>query len=127
MLTQQKQAPVRPAAPDAVPLVVDLDGTLIFSDLLWESLVLFLKKSFLRAWLLPVWVTGGKAAFKERLAAEVELDPAALPYDRALIELIRDEREQGREVVLATGSHARFAGFIADHLDLFDRVLATPT
>jgi 4-hydroxybenzoate polyprenyltransferase/phosphoserine phosphatase len=125
MLTEKKQAPVRPAAPDAVPLVVDLDGTLIFSDLLWESLVLFLKKSFLRAWLLPVWVTGGKAAFKERLAAEVELDPAALPYDRALIELIRDEREQGREVVLATGSHARFAGFIADHLDLFDRVLAT--
>jgi 4-hydroxybenzoate polyprenyltransferase/phosphoserine phosphatase len=125
MLTKQKQAPVRPAAPDAVPLVVDLDGTLILSDLLWESLVLFLKKSFLRAWLLPVWVTGGKAAFKERLAAEVELDPAALPYDRALIELIRDEREQGREVVLATGSHARFAGFIADHLDLFDRVLAT--
>jgi 4-hydroxybenzoate polyprenyltransferase/phosphoserine phosphatase len=113
------------AAGVAVPLVVDLDGTLIFSDLLWESLVLFLKQGFLRAWLLPLWLLKGKAAFKARLAAEVELDPAALPYDRALLALIHDEREQGREVVLATGSHARFAGFIAQHLDVFDRVLAT--
>jgi 4-hydroxybenzoate polyprenyltransferase/phosphoserine phosphatase len=125
MLKEQEQAASRPAARGAVPLVVDLDGTLIFSDLLWEALVLFLKKSFLRAWLLPVWVSQGKAAFKEKLAAEVELDPAALPYDRALIELIREERAQGREVVLATGSHARFAGFIAQHLGLFDRVMAT--
>jgi 4-hydroxybenzoate polyprenyltransferase/phosphoserine phosphatase len=125
MLKEKEQSAVRRAALDAVPLVVDLDGTLIFSDLLWEALVLFLKKSFLRAWLLPVWLMQGKVAFKERLAAEVELDPAALPYDRKLIELIRDEREQGREVVLATGSHTRFAGFIADHLKLFDKVLAT--
>jgi 4-hydroxybenzoate polyprenyltransferase/phosphoserine phosphatase len=115
----------QPATSAAVPLVVDLDGTLIFSDLLWESLVLFLKKSFLRAWLLPLWLARGKAAFKAALAAEVELDPAALPYDRALIELMREERAKGREVVLATGSHARFAGFIAGHLALFDRVLAT--
>jgi 4-hydroxybenzoate polyprenyltransferase/phosphoserine phosphatase len=123
-MLKEHAAPL-PAPTAAIPLVVDLDGTLIFSDLLWESLVLFLKKSFLRAWLLPLWVSKGKAAFKARLAAEVELDPAALPYDRALIELIREERARGREVVLATGSHTSFAGFIATHLDLFDRVLAT--
>ena len=107
------------------PLVVDLDGTLIHSDLLWESVVLFLKKNILRAWLLPVWLFSGKAAFKERLAHEVELDPAALPYDPAVLALVRAERARGRSVVLATGAQRIFAEQVAAHLGLFDLVLAT--
>jgi 4-hydroxybenzoate polyprenyltransferase len=116
---------VRAPNPGAVPLVVDLDGTLTYSDLLWEALVLFLKNSLLRAWRLPLWLCAGKAGFKERLAAGVELDPAALPYDRVLLALIQSERRQGREVVLATGSPRRLAERVATHLGLFDRVLAT--
>ncbi|QOY93856.1 UbiA family prenyltransferase [Massilia sp. UMI-21] len=107
------------------PLVVDLDGSLIHSDLLWEAIVLFLKKNILRAWLLPFWLLAGKAAFKERLAREVELDPAALPYDAVVLALVRAERERGRRIVLATGSQRRFAEQIAGHLGLFDLVLAT--
>jgi 4-hydroxybenzoate polyprenyltransferase len=107
------------------PLVVDLDGTLIHSDLLWEAIVLFLKKRFLQAWLLPLWLFRGKAGFKEKLAGAVELDPAALPYDRTLLALIATERAQGRLIVLATGSQRRFAELVAGHLKLFDHVLAT--
>lgn len=112
-------------APDALPLVVDLDGTLIRSDLLWESLVLFLRKHFWRAWLLPLWLLKGKAAFKERVAREITLDPAALPYDKALLALIRNEREYGRTTVLATGAQRRLAEQVAAHTGLFDVVLAT--
>lgn len=111
--------------PGQPPLVIDLDGTLILSDLLWEAIVLFLKKNLLRLWLLPVWVMQGKTAFKSRLAHEVEIDPAALPYDRELLRFIEEQKAQGRAVVLATGSHSRFAHFIASHLQLFDLVLAT--
>lgn len=107
------------------PLVVDLDGTLIHSDLLWESIVLFLKKNILRAWLLPVWLFAGKAAFKDKLAREVDLDPAALPYDPAVLALVRAERARGRSIVLATGAQRRFAEQVAAHLGLFDLVLAT--
>jgi 4-hydroxybenzoate polyprenyltransferase len=107
------------------PLVVDLDGTLIHSDLLWESIVLFLKKHFLRAWQLPLWLLLGKAGFKEKLAHEVELDPAALPYDQTVLELVKAARARGRTVVLATGSQRIFAEQIAAHLGLFDLVLAT--
>lgn len=107
------------------PLVVDLDGTLIHSDLLWESIVLFLKQNILRAFLLPFWLLSGKAGFKERLAREVELDPAALPYDPAVLALVRAERARGRSIVLATGAQRRFAEQVAAHLDLFDLVLAT--
>lgn len=107
------------------PLVVDLDGTLIHSDLLWESVVLFLKKNILRVWLLPFWLLLGKAGFKERLAHEVELDPAALPYDKTVLTLVEAERARGRTIVLATGAQRRFAEQIAAHLGLFDLVLAT--
>lgn len=107
------------------PLVIDLDGTLIHSDMLWESIVLFLKKNFLRIWQLPFWLFLGKAGFKERLANEVELDPAALPYDKTVLELIARARAEGRMVVLATGTQRRFAEQIAAHLGLFDQVLGT--
>lgn len=107
------------------PLVVDLDGTLIHSDMLWESIVLFLKKNFLRAWQLPLWLFLGKAGFKERIASEVDLDPAALPYDKAVLALIAQARTEGRSVILATGTQRRFAEQIAAHLGLFDQVLAT--
>jgi len=109
----------------ARPLVIDLDGTLIHSDLLWESIVLFLKHHFLRAWQLPLWLFLGKAGFKERIAREVELDPAALPYDKTVLALIAQARAAGRTVVLATGAQRRFADLIAAHLGLFDQVLAT--
>lgn len=109
----------------AVPLVVDLDGTLIHSDLLWEALVVFLGRRFLQIWLLPLWLLLGKAGFKAKLAAAVEIDPAALPYDRALLAEIAVQRGLGRPIVLATASQRRFAESIAGHLQLFDRVLAT--
>jgi 4-hydroxybenzoate polyprenyltransferase len=107
------------------PLVIDLDGTLIYSDLLWEALLLFLKQRFWQAWRLPGWLLLGKAGFKDKLAAHVAIDPAALPYDQRLLGHIRDERARGRTIVLATGSQRAYAEAIAAHLQLFDLVLAT--
>lgn len=107
------------------PLVVDLDGTLIHSDLLWEALLLFIRTRFLELWRLPFWLLGGKAAFKHKLAQAVSPDPATLPYDQTLLALLAAERAQGRILVLATGSERRFADSIAAHLGLFDHVHAT--
>jgi 4-hydroxybenzoate polyprenyltransferase len=107
------------------PLVVDLDGTLIHSDLLWEALVLFIRTRFLELWRLPFWLLSGKAGFKQKLAHAVMPDPATLPYDRTLLALLAAEREQGRILVLATGSERRFAESVAEHLGLFHHVHAT--
>jgi 4-hydroxybenzoate polyprenyltransferase len=128
MLKEEKQVATSlhgTAGAGILPLVVDLDGTLIHSDLLWESLVLFLRRHFLRLWLLPLWLFHGKAGFKDRIAREVEIDPSALPYDKALLALIRKEREDGRTVVLATGAQHRLAEQVAAHTQAFDLVLAT--
>lgn len=115
---------MRPA-PALPPLVVDLDGTLIHSDLLWETLLLFLKTRLPQAWRLPFWLLLGKAGFKEKLALAVDIDPLTLPYDQLLLAQLASARAQGRLTVLATGAQRRCADAVARHLGLFDRVLAT--
>lgn len=108
-----------------VPLVVDLDGTLLRSDLLVETACALARQHPLQMFQLPVWLTQGKARLKARLATACSLNVAALPYDPDVIELIQKARDHGRTVVLATASHQMLAEQIAAHLQLFDLVLAT--
>lgn len=108
-----------------VPLVVDLDGTLLRTDLLHESTLLLLRGEPLRLFNLPLWLARGKAAMKREIAARVSIDAAGMPYHDELVDWIRSERERGRRVVLATASDQRLADAVADHLNLFDEVIAS--
>ncbi|WHZ24552.1 MAG: Integral membrane protein [Nitrospira sp.] len=102
------------------PLCVDLDGTLVKTDLLWESLLALLKQSPFLLFQLPFWLLKGRAYFKHEIARRVTLDVATLPYHQELIEFLSNERRAGRELVLATASHITFARAVAAHLRLFD-------
>ena len=108
-----------------VPLVVDLDGTIVRSDVMLESLLLLAKGAPLR--LIPAlsWLAQGRASFKKRLAQTIEPDVATLPYDRDLIAWLEEEKRRGRKLVLATGADASVAGEIGKHLGLFDLVFAS--
>jgi hypothetical protein len=64
----------------ATPLCVDLDGTLIKTDMLWECVALLLKQQPWALALIPFWLLRGRAYLKQRLAARVTLRPATLPY-----------------------------------------------
>lgn len=108
-----------------LPLVVDLDGTLLRSDLLIESGILFLRTRPFGVFTVLQWLSQGKAALKGRLAHATDVDVAALPYERTVLDFIEQERGRGRRVVLATASHRKFADRVAAHLGLFDRVIAT--
>lgn len=107
------------------PLVVDLDGTLLRSDMLMETGMAFMRNqpaNFIR----PLkWLLQGKTSLKQGLAQNSEIDVSLLPYDPAVIELIEVERQTGRTIILATATHHSLADQIAGHLKLFDRVLAT--
>ena len=107
------------------PLVVDLDGTLLRSDLLLETGVAFVRCHPLSVFKPLMWLAKGKAALKEGLARETNIDVSVLPYDSQVIELIQAQRLSGRTIVLATASHRSLAERIADHLQLFDVVLAS--
>jgi hypothetical protein len=81
---------------NAIPLAVDLDGTLIATDLLWEGVFLLLRKNPLYLFMIPVWLLSGPARLKQELAARIELDPASLPYRDKLVERLREERRAGQ-------------------------------
>jgi 4-hydroxybenzoate polyprenyltransferase/phosphoserine phosphatase len=111
--------------PDPKIICVDLDGTLVRSDTLWEQVALLLKTRLLLVFLLPIWLLRGKAQLKAQIARRVSLDPAALPYHEPLIAYLRQRRAAGDHLVLATGANQAVARAVAEHLDLFDEVLAS--
>ncbi|MCA1989434.1 MAG: UbiA family prenyltransferase [Desulfarculus sp.] len=111
--------------PDPKIICVDLDGTLVRSDTLWEQVALLLKTRLRLAFLLPIWLLRGKAHLKARIARLVNLDVAALPYHEPLIAHLRQRRAAGDHLVLATGANQAVARAVAEHLDLFDEVLAS--
>jgi 4-hydroxybenzoate polyprenyltransferase/phosphoserine phosphatase len=102
------------------PLVVDLDGTLIRSDLLVESFFAYLGAEPLRVLSLATALRRGKAPFKADIARRVAIDPAHLPYDERVLSLIRDARDNGGRVFLASASNERYVRDVAEHLGLFD-------
>jgi 4-hydroxybenzoate polyprenyltransferase/phosphoserine phosphatase len=107
------------------PLVVDLDGTLLHSDMLLETGLQFLRQQPWQA-LRPLrWLLAGKVRLKQELAQRSAIDVTTLPYNQAVLALLQAERARGRRIVLATASHMLLARRIADHLQLFDEVLAS--
>ena len=108
-----------------VPLCVDLDGTLLRSDLLVEALFALLVQNPLAALRVPFWLLDGKARLKTEIARRTDIDIASLPYNQRLLEYLQEQRSAGRRLVLATASPARYANQVAEHLGLFDEVMAT--
>ncbi len=110
---------------DPVPLIVDLDGTLIDGDTLHLSLAQLVRE---RPWVapaLPFVVLSGRARFKAYVSDRVRLDPVALPYRNDVVAFVRQERPVRRQVVLATAAHRRIADSVASHLGVFDSVIAS--
>lgn len=105
------------------PLCVDLDGTLLRSDILYESLLALLAHNPLYVFLVPFWLLKGKAYVKRQLASRVQLPAAILPYDERVLEILRTTTQRPR--VLCTASDRLLVQPIADHLDLFEEVMAS--
>lgn len=105
---------------DAPVLVVDLDGTLVRSDMLHESFW----SAFGRNWRSPfralAALMGGRAALKRLLSEESHVDVATLPYDDAVLDHIRDWRAEGGRTALVTAADQALADRVSAHLGLFD-------
>ena len=89
----------------AVPLVVDVDGSLVRGDLLTEGLLRLFADSPAKSFALPFWLAGGRAPLKRWLAQQTGTLPAAtLVLNPAVLEEIDTAKQAGREVWLASGS-----------------------
>lgn len=109
----------------SVPLAVDLDGTLIKTDSLLESLILLFKSNPFFFLLTGIWLARGRAHLKSQVARRVTLDISSLPYNLDVLHFLRDQHHDNRILILATGADEHIAQQIADYLHIFDRVMAS--
>ncbi|ROL56319.1 prenyltransferase, partial [Bacteroidetes/Chlorobi group bacterium ChocPot_Mid] len=107
------------------PLCVDLDGTLVSTDTLMESILIAVKRKPLLLMLLPFWLMKGRAYLKKRVSENASIDAALLPYKEQIINYIKSEKDKGREIVLATATDRKIALAVSSYLNLFDKVIAT--
>jgi 4-hydroxybenzoate polyprenyltransferase/phosphoserine phosphatase len=110
---------------DQTTLCVDLDGTLIRTDVLFESVCALLGQNVLYVLLLPFWLLRGKVYLKQQIASRVELRVELFPYNEVFIEYLKEQKAAGRRLVLASASHTKYVSGIAEHVGIFDDVIAT--
>ena len=113
-------------------IVSDLDGTLLKTDMLYESFISDLSHNPLVLFLCIYWfLIGGKSLLKSKLAHKLidnpkyKFDPQILPYNHEVLDYLKAEKDKGAKIVLATATHELIAQKIADELKIFDDVLAT--
>jgi len=115
-----------PRAPGTdVPLVVDVDGTLIRTDLLHEAALQFVARHPLESWRLVTWTLAGKATLKTSLAGRVDCGSDTLPLCDEVVEAIRSAQAEGRPVYLASASDRRYVEAIAARIGGIAGVFAT--
>jgi 4-hydroxybenzoate polyprenyltransferase/phosphoserine phosphatase len=102
------------------PLVVDLDETLVQTNLLLESLFAYISTNPFRATKVLGSFLQGRAQLKADVARDTPIDAALLPYNEHVLSLIEDARNSGCEVYLASTSNERYVEAVARHLSLFD-------
>ncbi|HUB86350.1 MAG TPA: apolipoprotein N-acyltransferase, partial [Verrucomicrobiae bacterium] len=108
-----------------IPLVVDLDGTLIRTDLLWESIARLLRRNPFSIFQILFWWMRGRAFLKKKLSARIKIDPATLPCNEKFLAWLREQKSGGRKIILATASDLEMALPVANHFGLFDEVLGS--
>jgi len=94
------------AAQGEVPLCVDLDGTLVKSDTLVDAVLLLVRQQPASPLQWPGWLAKGKAGFKREVTSRAVVDVEHLPYNRRLLEYLREEHARGRRIYLATAADA---------------------
>lgn len=110
---------------DAPALYVDLDGTLLRTDLLLESVLAVARNEPLKLLALPGWLLKGPAALKLLAHRNGPVSVATLPYNTALIDYLKQQKLSGRRIYLATAANERLAKRVAAHLGFFDGVIAS--
>jgi 4-hydroxybenzoate polyprenyltransferase/phosphoserine phosphatase len=107
------------------PLCVDLDGTLVKSDTLLDTVIVLARQNPSALLSFPKWIAAGKASFKRKVSTLAPIDVVHLPYNQPLLEYLRQQHAEGREIYLATGADTLLAERVAAHLGVFAGVLAS--
>ncbi len=108
-----------------IPICVDLDGSLVRSDTLLEGLLILIKSKPWLLLILPLILLQGRLKFKQWISAQTQINPESLPFHEPLLSWLRQQKVQGRRLVLATASIQSVADQVAGHVGIFDEVIAS--
>lgn len=111
--------------PEEKPLCVDLDGTLVRTDLLFESALVLLKRNPFLVLLMPWWLVQGRAFLKREIARRAQLKIKSLPFNSEFLAWLQREHSRGRKIVLATATDEILARQVAAHCGVFAEVMAS--
>ncbi|MEO0367785.1 MAG: haloacid dehalogenase-like hydrolase [Pseudomonadota bacterium] len=110
---------------EAVPIVVDLDGTLVREDTLYVfAFQLLLRKPWV-FFILPFKLLKGKAAMKAYMNTALAFNPSSLSFNQALIDWLRERKQAGHQIALCTASSQTVADITAAKVDVFDQVFGS--
>lgn len=124
MASTEMDPRTRAVAGAVPPLCVDLDGTLIRSDLLVESALALITRQPLMGFAMLSWLLQGKARLKREIAHRIELNPACLPYNLEVVNWVREQQDL-RTTILCSAADSSLAVQVADHIGGFDDVIAS--
>lgn len=106
-------------------ICIDMDGTLVRTDVLWTCFVDLLTRQPLAAMRSLTQVRTGVAYFKRTVASLAPIEPSLLPYRNDLLDYLRDLAKNDVHLVLATANDSAWARAVAAHLNLFHEVIAS--
>lgn len=112
----QMNAPI----PQPKTLIVDLDDTLVRTDMLFETLWASLSRRWLNIFVIIGALRSGRAALKAKLQELGPVPAASLPYNEDVLAQIKAWKAQGGQVALVSASDQAIVSEIADHLGIFD-------
>lgn len=101
-------------------LICDLDGTLIKTDMLFESLFILLKNNFFYIFIIPFWLLKGKQVLKNEINNRIKFSPENLPFNQDVIEFIKLNQARYSKIALVSASNQNIVKDIADHIGIFD-------
>jgi len=110
---------------DLSPLYVDLDGTFIKTDMLWESFLVALKARPTVIFLCFFWLTKGIAYLKFQLANFAEVSVELLPLNTDFYDYLLEQKKKNRKIILATASNEKYAKKICEQYDVFDSYISS--
>ena len=112
-----RQTPNFPTVPDIeVPLVVDVDGTLVSTDLLQEAALQFIARQPFQAFRIFIWLMAGKSMLKTQLADRVSPGIQNIPLREEVVALIHKAQAESRPVYLASASDRRYVEDLAQRI-----------
>ena len=110
-----------------IPIVCDLDGTLIKSDLFLESLLIYIKSNFFLIFNLVYQLLFNKLIFKAFITHRFPVNGKKIPINQELLDWLKLKKESGVDVFLVTGATKNSYEAIKDRLMKFTGVYTSTT